>query len=61
MVYFYFIYLQYFMFLNILLVFNTQFTCTSNNILLTIGIIFCVFLGSAEQWKILNVQLQCGQ
>jgi hypothetical protein len=41
--------------------YNTPFTCTTNNLLLTIGFISSVFLGPNEQCKILNVQLQCGQ
>jgi hypothetical protein len=59
-IYFYFIYLQYFVFWNILLMYNTLFTCTSNNIMLTIGFISSVFLGPDEQCNILNVRLQCG-
>jgi len=47
------------LFFSILFRHNTLFTCTSNNIPLTIGIISSVFLGPDEQCKILNVRLQC--
>ena len=49
------------LFWNILLMYNTLFTCTNNNLLLTISLISSMFLRPNEQCKLLNVQLQCGQ
>jgi len=49
------------LFFSIFFRYNALFNCTSNNILLTIGIICSLFLGPDEQCKILNVRLQCGQ
>ena len=41
--------------------YDTLFTCTHNNNLLTIGFIFSVFLGSDEHCNVVCVLLQCGQ